>query len=366
MLFYVISIAKPDRLLTTLLIVLMLGATTPGQAIEATVYTEADGLGDRDVYALAVVGDTVWAGTARGLSWREPESSQWHNSLPPGGAGRSFITCLTPAGELMWVGTPQGLALFDIRSKRWKSVQFPAPLSQGYIASILVEPEQIWVGLWRDGLYRLDPSKGGAEHIPLPPEGAQNIYESVYALAASGDYLYVGTARGLLTYNRAQKQWRRISTADGLGSDLISAMAVDGENLWLGTAAGPARYNKQTGELSAWTATRLGAEFGKEGATLPNAASAGGCSKAVAFISTIVLDGDLVWLATFRKGTAVYDKTSGVWQSITTNFEGVRTKGVYALAACGDDVWLGSPEAYYGSGLTLVSKADLLAKPSGP
>jgi len=342
------------------LLTAMIQTAALGAESDVIIHGPQNGLGDSDVFALTVIGERLWAGTANGLSCLERGADRWQTFRRDGGPGRNFITCLARDGKMLWVGTEQGLALFDMERRKWADLTMgKTPLGKRYISALLVERDHVWVGLWRLGLYRLDKlgKKGrGAAPVELPATKAGKP-RSAYALADGGDSVYVGTERGLLIHGKADKSWRDITIADGLASNMISTLTNDGNTLWIGTGAGPARYHKATAKLSVWTASKVHRD--RKANTTTYMPSARGCRIAHSVIATILVDGDRIWIGSFRKGIVGFDKRSDKWLDRQMSLGGLRAKGAHAIAVQGDRMWWATPTTYYGKGLLLISKKQM-------
>ena len=342
-------------------IIFLLATTISSAALGAEsdviIHGPQNGLGDSDVFALTVIGKRLWAGTANGLSCLEPGADRWKTFRRDGGPGRNLITCLARDGNMLWVGTERGLALFDMERRKWADpTAGKTPLSKSYISAVLVDRDCVWVGLWRLGLYRVVKRGSAAVPVKLPATKAGKP-RSAYALTADGNSVYVGTEHGLLIYRKADKSWRNITIADGLASNIISTLTNDGNMLWLGTGVGPARYHKATAKLSVWTASRVHRD--RKANTTTYMPSARGCRIAHGMIATILVDGDRIWIGSFRKGIVGFDKRSDKWIDRQMGLGSLRAKGAHAIAVQGDRMWWATPTSYYGKGLLLISKKNM-------
>lgn len=90
----------------------------------------------------------------------------------------------------------------------------------------------LWLGTYGGGLARLDDA-GRLQPVPLREAPG----EIVRTLLADGDGLWVGTNDGLVRLRGDLKQ--RFTTADGLGSNVVTALHRDADGaLWIGTRGG--------------------------------------------------------------------------------------------------------------------------------
>jgi signal transduction histidine kinase/ligand-binding sensor domain-containing protein len=91
----------------------------------------------------------------------------------------------------------------------------------------------LWIGTYGGGLARLRPGSSRPEPVPLRDGGN----EVVRTLLAAGDVLWIGTNDGLVRL--AGDERRRWTTAEGLGSNVVTALHRDADGtLWIGTRGG--------------------------------------------------------------------------------------------------------------------------------
>lgn len=199
---------------------LPLGDATPPDAIAAVAFTPtglalagnrgltfADGgrvrtlyafhgLANNHVYAVAAVGDRVYAGTLGGLSIVEDGKVTRNLGAGPTGLRAAWVTALAPTAEGLYIGTYGG------------GVQL----------------------LRADGTVENVSAAAGPFHVN---EGA---------LATFGNTLYVGTLEaGLLAWDRTAHTWRRLERL--LPSTNVTALLPDGDALLIGTTAGLVRIH---------------------------------------------------------------------------------------------------------------------------
>jgi hypothetical protein len=79
--------------------------------------------------------------------------------------------------------------------------------------------------------------------------------DTLTAIASEGDLLWVGTKKGLFTFDR--KQWKRYGQEDGLPSDFITTiLPVSKRLIWVGTDQGIAKFDGAN-----WSTSPLGADL---------------------------------------------------------------------------------------------------------
>jgi len=160
-------------------------------------------------------------------------------------------------------------------------------------------------------------------------ESAWNLYtvsdglpaNTVQAIASDGDFLWVGTPKGIAKFEVIDGTWVPVPDELGLESQPdVRAIAVNEEEVWIGTLNdGIIVYDK---------VLKVVTEY-KQANGLPGDQ-----------ISTIELFGDEVWVGTFN-GIGYFDYKSGVWTSYTVE-DGLPTDDVVALAVTPTSVWVGT------------------------
>lgn len=205
-----------------------------------TVSTK-EGLSSEIVYALGVQKDEVWFGTVGGgatlyhkatgktkvytTKGEKPQpvddgdTLNWKN-LP----AYNDVTCIAVDGEKVWFGTDfygyggGGVSCYDPRKNTWTN----------YNNSQHRLPGKVILGL---------------------------VYKKPVSLAVDGQYLWIGTTKGLSRLDKQKNQFKnfKAETTSGLAGDYINSIAVTSEAVWLATNGGVSRYDKNTGKFTRYT-----------------------------------------------------------------------------------------------------------------
>ena len=136
--------------------------------------------------------------------------------------------------------------------------------------------------------------------------------------------------------------WKRITTKDGLSSDLVYSVAVLGDTVWFGTYGGGAvRYEKSRNTFKIFTTKGENLAKFDDGSSLvwknlPRYME----------ITAIAVDGNTLWFGTdfYGKGGggfSHYDPSTGKWTLYNTE-NGLIYKKVLSLAVDGDYLWVGT------------------------
>ena len=108
-------------------------------------------------------------------------------------------------------------------------------LPDSWITALLPDGDSIWAGTYDSGLLRLDRNNSWRTVV-------SNAWVNPNALVVLQAGIAVGTmGDGLLLYNAATRRWKRLTSADGLPSDDVTALHMAGDTLWVGTRVGIAR-----------------------------------------------------------------------------------------------------------------------------
>jgi hypothetical protein len=198
------------------------------------------------VTALAVSGDTIFAGTAglgiyrstnNGTSWTAVDS----------GLADSNIQCLALNGKNIFAGTNNGIFLSTNNGTVWTAVD--SGLTTTDVRAFAVSGSAILAGTDDGGVFRStnngkywnqsDSGLGGAE---------------VQALAISGNNVVAGTLRGgVFLSTNGGTSWTPVSSVSG--GPIIWSLAMSGNNIFAGTDYG---VYLSTNNGVSWTPVNFG------------------------------------------------------------------------------------------------------------
>ncbi len=251
---------------------------------------------DLSVNALAVLADTCYVGTSRGVSYITRENQKpkalpgvstsvnafatdgndlwiategsgvWRHSALTGRTSRfdnsaaarlcsPFVRALgTDRSGRLWIGTVDGLCVYNPATssmRTFTATNTPGtagatPLSHSSVRSLLADNSGgIWIGTWYGGINYYHPLQNRFRNIGMPPLN-DNV---VSCIVPSGHNIYIGTnAGGLNIYNTADETFSYISRAEGLRSTDVKAVYVD-------TAAGRLYVGTHLGGLAVFDVT---------------------------------------------------------------------------------------------------------------
>lgn len=176
------------------------------------------------VSSLAVLGGTLYAGTAAGLyqlagNQLVPAPLDDPRERP---AERLAISALHAEGDTLWIATPDGL--FARRGDGHLR-----HLGGGDLRAVASLGGELVVAGIAEGLERVDRGR----LVALP--GAPRALTVAQAIGVRGDAVCTGGLEGAWLRGSAEAPWIRAAHRAGPPSNDISALAADGERLWVGT-----------------------------------------------------------------------------------------------------------------------------------
>jgi len=151
------------------------------------------GLVSNHVYALAVSGDELMAGTLGGLSLLNKGDVAMNYTTTTSNLKHNWITAVVPVGSEWMVGTyGAGIVGLD-RSGRFSSFETGSGPFEVNPNAMLVTTNYVLAGTLGEGLYLYDRQAGRWSVIR---DGLPSL--NVTALAAANGFIYIGTDNGLV------------------------------------------------------------------------------------------------------------------------------------------------------------------------
>lgn len=256
-------------------------------------FTVADGLPNDRVYAVAVDGDRIWAGTDNGLAMYE--KGKWkvfhtadglaHRAVlalavdkrthdlwiaTMGGlsrysAGRfdSFtqlnsgvandvVYSVALQGDFVWVATAAGASRLNTRTNQWSLFnERNTPMYEIWTYNVTVGEDKVYYAVWGGGVLEYDikterwknydDPDGETELVLFKDQGL--IHEITTSVSYVSKVLWVATYFGASRYDG--RNWRSFLDKDsGLPSNFINQVkTVDGTRTWFCTDKGVAYYD---------------------------------------------------------------------------------------------------------------------------
>ena len=221
----------------------------------------------------------------------------------PVAAAIALVTLATPTSA----ATPSGA---------WKTFMHP-----GQFTALVARDDAVWGATSESGLYRWDRLASRFDLIRREPGAIASNHLNALALDRSGRLWAATDGAGVSRRSADGRRWDVVNVLDGLPSDTVRVLEATGDTLWIGTARGVALWNGR--EVSGALPDGLTASFDTTFASLS--------------ITGIVLHGDSLWLAT-RRGVGLARVSTGLadWRPAA---DGLAVTDVQSLACDGADVF---------------------------
>ena len=213
-----------------------------------------------NIHGLLALDDNLWVGTYnKGIDVIDIPSGKivrrYTRDNTAGGLGSDFIVCFhsTRSGEL-FVGTSAGVSLLDRKGegfKRWKEIR-------SLVRQIYEDKENnLWI-VTSNGLHYYLRKTDELRHYTYDPSNSQSIGDnnttSVYE--DSKGRIWISTVNGLSLFNKTTNSFSRITTEDGLPSNIVYRIVEDKNGyFWLSTANGLVRFHPETHAMRVFTYT---------------------------------------------------------------------------------------------------------------
>ncbi|OQB31259.1 MAG: Sensor histidine kinase TodS [Bacteroidetes bacterium ADurb.Bin174] len=258
-------------------------------------------------------------------------------------------------------------------------------LSSQISRSIDVSKNFLLIGSFNDGLRLLDKTNGEITSFRLNSNISQNLFVRTLGVFSDENY-WIGTESGLYIYDPVQKEMmvhltHNINDPCSLSDNAIYSMYEDREGgVWIGTYFGGVNYyplpynyfkryypvankNSISGERvsgicedadgNIWIGTedaglnKLDVESNLFESFLPNHPPSG---LSYHNVHDVVLDDELLWIATFSQGINVYNTKTKKWKYyVKGNQEGMlKNNDIFAIFKdSSSNIWIGTSNGTY-------------------
>lgn len=200
--------------------------------------TERNGLTERIVSALEIVGDSLFVGTSGGIAVVDfvKDSITYLNP-------REFLHQVIYDFELvdntLWIATERGAYQLLLDSGELFKFKDPEAILFSRVYALDRYEDQLWF-LGDDDLLRLNFKTGQTKGYPAGPIHLGNSLYPFRALAVNDRVAAVSSSNGFTIFfdEKGKPDYREFSTSDGLPSSNVMALLFDGDYLWVGTERG--------------------------------------------------------------------------------------------------------------------------------
>jgi len=214
-------------------------------------FHKEDGLPADKVYAIAVDGDRVWAGTENGLALYE--NGRWTTlGVKEGLAYPAILSvAVDSAGGDLWLGTMKGLSHYS--AGRFENfTQFNSGLPNDVVFGVAVENQNVWTATTAGtARYRVREKKWDVYTPANSPQHEPWGYNVTYGDGRVYAALWGG---GVLEFDVKTEAWRSwldpdgemeydVFRDDGLIHVITTAVSYVDKILWVSTYFGMSRYD---------------------------------------------------------------------------------------------------------------------------
>jgi len=199
-----------------------------------------------DVISLVVDADgSVWAATShRLLRFVQQGGGGFRLSIPPGTPEGYMASLLLDRSGRLW--TVASGSLYVLEAHHWKSLGVIQGLEAGNALNVAEGADgTIYVLTVSGQVFRLSLRNGSWTASALPPLLASGSLVPYFLRSDRSGTLWVGTDRGVFTFEANSKGWRWYTEDDGLVWNDINVNAFHtglADDVWIGTSRGLAHY----------------------------------------------------------------------------------------------------------------------------
>ena len=202
------------------------------------VLERRDGLIASHVTDVAMRPDGMTVATPAGLTFID--SSGIRSLYAFHGLVNNHVYTIAAAGQTLLAGTLGGLSVLDAGVVRASYSTANSELKHNWITALVPLGKEWMIGTYGAGVVKLD----AAGRPRTFPEASGDFEINPNAMLASGTRVYAGTLdRGLYVYERSSENWSVL--IDGLPSRSVTALAASGDYLYVGTDNGLVRIRER-------------------------------------------------------------------------------------------------------------------------
>jgi len=201
----------------------------------------------------------------------------------------------------------------------WNIYTVSHGLPTNSIQALVADSNFLWVGTPK-GLLKFDTSNGA--FVPSPDRLDMKVQPNVKALAVNEQELWIGTLNnGIIKYDKLLDTMTPYNQYNGLPSDRIYDIELFGNEVWVGTFSGVGYFDGAN-----WT------QFRKSDGLPAND------------VVALAVTKNNVWVGTSKNGIGVYDKINRTWTKITRRELPDNVKigdSISSIVADENTVWFG-------------------------
>jgi hypothetical protein len=195
------------------------------------------------VYALAISGNNIFAGTIGSGVYLSSNNGQLWTAVNSGLTDLN-VEALAIKGDTIFAGTGGGVFMSSNNGQLWTAVN--SGLTDLNVQTLAISGNNIFVGTWSGGVY-LSSNNGNS----WTPMNTGIINADVHAFAISGSNIFAGTdGGGVFLSSNNGGLWTAVNT--GLTNFVVWSLAINGDTLFAGTFNGGV-WKRPLSELSVFS-----------------------------------------------------------------------------------------------------------------
>ena len=215
------------------------GLLIMGRNSEQVEYTidERSGLLNENILSLAIIGDSLFAGSADGLFLlRLNSDTSW--LVQPEQFIDRVVFDLELVDSTLWIATSNGAYRLKLNSGRLQRFQDPDLVTTGNVYDIERYKDQLWFAT-DVSLMRLELKTGKTQPYPMITQRLEPR-----TMAVNDSVAFVGSDHGvtMLLHSQPVPVSYDFTMADGLPSNYVYSLLLDGDILWVGSDKGLTRF----------------------------------------------------------------------------------------------------------------------------
>jgi len=200
-------------------------------------FSSRSGLSDDNVISVKVIGDSIFVGTAAGLSVviaaEDSVRLVW-----PGQFLNDVIYDLEQVDSSLWIAASSGAYRLKLPSGRLQKFRDPDLVLFNGVYDIESYESDLWFAS-EGGVVRLNIRTGETEPFRL-------INQKIVprALAVNDTIAALASDKGMMVifFKNKNQFTREFTTDDGLASNYVYSLLIDGDYIWIGTDKGLTRF----------------------------------------------------------------------------------------------------------------------------
>jgi ligand-binding sensor domain-containing protein len=200
-------------------------------------YSTRSGLSDNNVISVKVIGDSIFVGTAGGLNIILAAKDSVGAVRPSQFFGEAIYD-LELVDSSLWIAGSSGAYRLKLPKGKLQKFQDPHAVLFSQVYDIERYGDNLWFAS-DDGLIRLSIKSGETEPFRLT-----NQRITPRALAVNDTIAAVASDKGMtvIFYKNKNQLIRDFTTEDGLASNTVYSLLLDGDYVWIGTDRGLTKF----------------------------------------------------------------------------------------------------------------------------